>query len=150
MNLTPWRKRNPAPVSNLQTEMNRMFEDFFSHPFNFPATSQAFQVPMAIDLKEDDKTITVTAELPGVDGKDVQISVHDDVLEIKGHKSEEKKRDEENLHVVERSYGSFARRVLLPAEVDSDHAEARMDKGVLTLKLPKLGPKAGKKTIKID
>lgn len=149
MNLTPWRKRNPAPVSSLQTEMNRMFEDFFSQPFGFPASMSQFQVPMAIDVKEDDKSVTVTAELPGVDGKDVQISVHDDVLEIKGHKSEEKKRDEESLHVVERSYGSFARRLLLPAEVDSDRAEASMDKGVLTLTLPKLGPKAGKKTIKV-
>lgn len=150
MSLTPWRKRNPAPISSLQSEMNRMFEDFFTQPFAFPTPSQSMQdVIPALDVKENDKHITVTAELPGVDGKDVEISVHDDILEIKGHKSEENKREEDDVHIVERSYGSFSRRIRLPAEVDSDHAEASMDKGVLTLQLPKTGPKAGKKTIAV-
>jgi HSP20 family protein len=81
--------------------------------------------------------LTVTAELPGVEKEDVQIMVHDNVLTLKGEKRSEKREDKDNWHSVERSYGSFARRVLLPSDVDGDRAEATMDKGVLTLKLPK-------------
>lgn len=151
MSLTPWHKRNaPAPITSLQTEMNRMFEDFFSAPFGVSTLRRQMQeVVPALDVKEDGEAITVTAELPGVASEDVEISVHDDVLEISGKKSAETTRDEENVHIVERSYGSFKRRLVLPAEVDSERAEAAMDNGVLTLKLPKIGPKPGKRTISI-
>jgi HSP20 family protein len=130
--------------------MNRMFEDFFTQPFGWPAPSQSGQgVPAPMDVEENDGTITVTAELPGVSKEDLDISVHEGMLEIKGEKKKQEERDEDNMHIVERSYGSFRRSVMLPAEVDSDRAEASIDKGVLTLKLPKIGPKAGKKQIKV-
>ncbi|HLT38972.1 MAG TPA: Hsp20/alpha crystallin family protein, partial [Enhygromyxa sp.] len=118
--------------------MNRMFEDFFNQPFGFSiqrARPQA--VVPALDVKEDEQNIVVTAELPGIDRKDVEISVQEDMLEIRGHKSEERKQEEENYHVVERSYGAFSRRIALPWEVDSEQAQASMQNGVLTLKLPK-------------
>ncbi|KIG14038.1 Small heat shock protein [Enhygromyxa salina] len=121
-----------------------MFEDFFSPVQRFGDTG----IMPAIDIKEDEKYLTVTAELPGVERKDVQISVHDNVLTLKGEKHSEKKEEKGDYHFVERKFGSFSRSVLLPSEVDSDHAEATMKDGVLTLRLPtKRGP--GAKTINI-
>ncbi len=152
MDIMPWRSRQTSPLSTLQSEMNRMFEDFFNQPFGIPAVRGnghgAVVVP-ALDVKEDNERITVTAELPGVKREDVEISVHEGVLEIRGHKAEEHKQDEDDFHLVERSYGSFARRIRLPAEVDSERAEASMDNGVLTLALPKTGPKQDSKKIEI-
>lgn len=152
LSLTPWRRRqSPAPVSTLQQEMNRMFEDFFTSPYSFPIPGgeSMQQVIPAVDVKENDGTFTVSAELPGVSRDDVEISVHDDILEIKGSKRQETKREDDNLHIVERSYGSFARRVRLPSSVNSDEAKASMDNGVLTLELPKVAPEANKKKISI-
>jgi HSP20 family protein len=152
MDLMPWRSRQISPISSLQSEMNRMFEDFFNQPFGFPlqrARVQTAVVP-ALDVKEDENSVVVTAELPGIDRKDVEISVHEGMLEIRGHKQEEQKKEQENYCLIERSYGAFSRRITLPAEVDSDQAEANMQDGILTLRLPKAGPKAGKKTITIQ
>jgi HSP20 family protein len=133
MNLMPWRRNAPSNFTTFQQEMNRMFEDFFAPGARF----SEFPVVPVIDIKEDESMLTVTAELPGVEKEDVQIMVHDNVLTLKGEKRSEKREDKDNWHSVERSYGSFARRVLLPSDVDGDRAEATMDKGVLTLKLPK-------------
>lgn len=145
MNLMPWRRQTPLTnLSTLQQEMNRMFEDAFAPALRF---NDAAVVP-AIDVKEDDKYLTVTAELPGVDKKDVQVEVRDNVLMIRGEKQSEKREDKDNWHSLERTYGSFSRRLLLPCDVDDGHADASMDKGVLTLKLPKTKG-AGAKAIPI-
>lgn len=152
MEIMPWRSRQASPISSLQSEMNRMFEDFFNQPFGVPlqrVRTQAAVVP-ALDIREDENSIVVTAELPGIDRKDIEISVQDDMLEIRGQKSEEHKNEQENYYMVERSYGSFGRRITLPCEVDSEQAEATMNNGVLTLHLPKAAPRAGKKTISIQ
>jgi HSP20 family protein len=152
MEIMPWRSSQMSPISSLQSEMNRMLEDFFTQPFGVPLQRMRGQqqvVMPAIDVREDETSFTVTAELPGIDAKDIEISVQDDVLEIRGQKSEEKRSEQDNVHMVERSYGSFARRIMLPAEVDDEQAEATMNNGVLTLRLPKAGPKAGKKTISV-
>jgi HSP20 family protein len=150
MELTPWRSSQFSPISSLQSEMNRMIEDFFSQPFGLSVQRGRPQAVIpALDVKEDEQNIVVTAELPGIDRNDVEISVQEDMLEIRGHKSEEQKQESENYHVVERSYGAFTRRIALPCEVDSEQAEALMQNGVLTLRLPKSGPRQGKKTISI-
>ncbi|PRQ07587.1 Hsp20/alpha crystallin family protein [Enhygromyxa salina] len=146
MNLMPWRQQSvPSTVTSLQQEINRMFEDFFSP--GQPRFGESSVMP-ALDIKEDDKYLTVTAELPGVDRKDVQISVHDNVLTLKGEKRSETREEKDNYHFVERKYGSFSRSVMLPGEVDSDHAEATMNNGVLTLRLP-TNRGAGAKSISI-
>lgn len=145
MNLMPWRRQTPLTnLSTLQQEMNRIFEDAFAPSLRFNES----QVVPAIDIKEDDKYLTVTAELPGVDKKDIQVEVRDNVLVIRGEKQSEKREDKDNWHSLERSYGSFSRRMLLPCDVDDGHADASMDKGVLTLKLPKTKG-AGAKAIPI-
>jgi HSP20 family protein len=163
MEIMPWRSRqttlSPSPISTLQSEMNRMLEDFFTQPLGFspyPAVPLlrtngpgAVIVP-ALDVKENNETITVTAELPGIERDNVEINIDGDMLELRGQKSEEAKQDTDNFHVLERSYGSFARRIRLPCEVDSDKAKASMDNGVLRLELPKCAPKAAKKKISIN
>jgi HSP20 family protein len=133
MNLMPWQRNVLSNFSALQQEMNRMFEDFLAPVARI---SECPVVPM-IDVKEDESALIVTAELPGVDKEDVQITIHDNVLTLKGEKRGEKRESKDTWHSFERSYGSFVRRVLLPSDVDGDRAEASMDKGVLTLKLPK-------------
>jgi len=134
--------------------MNRMFEDFLTQPFGLPlvqgqASTVATLVP-ALDVKEDDEKVVVCAELPGVQREDIQISVDRDILEIRGHKQEEQKQDGENVFMVERSYGSFSRRIPLPSEVDTERAEAHMEGGVLTLTLPKTEASQHRKTIEIQ
>lgn len=156
MAIIPWRQRSRSvsPVSSLQSEMNRMFEDFLIQPFGLPlvqgqATAAATVVP-ALDVKEDDEKVVVSAELPGISREDIQISVDRDILEIRGQKQEEQKRDGENFFMVERSYGSFSRRIALPSEVDTERAEAHMESGVLTLTLPKTESSQHRKTIQIQ
>ena len=92
-----------------------------------------------IDVAESKDAIEVTAELPGVDEKDVDVTLADDVLTIRGEKkSEREERDKEkNWHVVERSYGSFSRAIPLPFEADPTKVEAKFDNGVLRIHLPK-------------
>lgn len=148
MSLVPWRTRPPTSLSALQQELNRMFDDLMA-PMSSMTRSRGFDVVPALEVKEDETSVVVTAELPGVDSKDVQITVRGDVLEIKGEKSQANKREQDNMHIVERSYGSFMRRITLPREVDGDRAEASMDKGVLTLRIPKVDGEPGATSIPI-
>jgi HSP20 family protein len=156
MEIMPWRSRQPSPINSLQSEMNRMLEQLFTPAFAQPLLvargngSQTTAVIPAIDVKEAENEIVVTAELPGARREDVEINLQDDILEIRGQKSEEKREERDNYHLVERSYGAFARRVMLPCEVDTATAEARLENGVLTLHLPKAEPKRGKTSISIQ
>ncbi|PRP91155.1 Spore protein SP21 [Enhygromyxa salina] len=143
MQLAPWRAPSNTFLT-LQQEMNRIFE-------NFLPPTRSYEVVPAIDVNEDDGTITVSAELPGVKRDDVTISVRGDILEIKGEKREEKRHEGANVHALERTYGSFMRRLVLPCEVEGDQAEAKMDQGVLHLKLPKKTvEESGAKVIKVN
>ncbi len=90
-----------------------------------------------IDVVETDKTIEVTAELPGLEEGDVEISLVDNVLTIHGEKQAEQHRDDENFHVTERIYGSFYRALELPAGVDPSQVEASMANGVLKIVISK-------------
>lgn len=146
MNLVPWKKHttNPAPLSPLgavqQQEMNRMFDRFFA---GFPAL-EGFTAFPAVSISENGKTITLTAEIPGIAANELEVSVEGDVLTLRGEKKDEKKDEKDNWYRVERSYGSFLRRIELPAPVDAAHAEATLEKGVLTLKLAKAASDKGK------
>jgi HSP20 family protein len=92
----------------------------------------------AINVAESDRDYKVTAELPGMDEQDIELSLHRDHLTIKGEKKQEHEEKGNGYHRVERSYGSFQRTVPLPQEVDADKVEANFQKGVLTITLPKL------------
>jgi HSP20 family protein len=116
--------------------MDRLFDETFGG--RAMTRWPGFQgVDLRLDVSETDKEIKVTAELPGVDEKDVEITLTDDLLTIKGEKKVEEERKDDSYHMVERSYGSFARSLRLPFSVDQDKVEARFEKGVLTVRLPK-------------
>jgi HSP20 family protein len=91
----------------------------------------------AVDVIEDDDKVVVKAELPGLTDKDVDISVVDNTLTIKGEKKQEEEKKEKGYHRLERSYGMFQRSIMLPASVTSEKAKASFKNGVLEIELPK-------------
>jgi HSP20 family protein len=135
---TPLTRRGGGedPFTTFRREMDRLFDETFGG--RAVARWPGFQgVDLRLDVSETDKEIKVTAELPGVEEKDVEITLSDDLLTIKGEKKVEEERKDDNHHMVERSYGSFARSLRLPFTIDQDKVEARFDRGVLTVVLPK-------------
>ena len=90
-----------------------------------------------MDVTETDKDVKVSAEIPGVEAKDLEVSVESGMLTIKGEKKYEHEENEKGQHRIERSYGSFERSIALPAEADESHAKAEYKKGVLRLTFPK-------------
>lgn len=121
------------PFLDLHREINRLFEDPFRGIATRPAAVAALSP--SIDVDETDEGWTITAELPGVDEKDIDLRLDGDMLTISGEKRSEKKDEERRF--VERSYGSFTRSIQLPFTPDQDKVEADCEKGVLTIKLPK-------------
>lgn len=123
-------------VSHLRREMDRLWDDYFGSGRRGLQPLQTEFAP-AVDVTENAEAVVVKAEVPGMDARDINISVTGDVLTIKGEKKSEREEKEENYHVVERSYGSFSRSLALPGAVDVDKIEAKYDKGVLTVTCPK-------------
>jgi HSP20 family protein len=148
-NLIPWRwHRQSVPArredgewsgfNSVQQEMNRVFEDFFT----------GFQWPMPVgegknvfdprlDVTETEKELSITVELPGMDEKDIDLSLSNNALTIKGEKKEEKENRTHGHYRIERTYGSFQRTIPVPCEIESDKVEATFKKGVLSITLPK-------------
>ncbi len=126
---------------SLQREMNRLFEDFFQgfdlSPFG-GETGVASPVSPRIDVSQTDAEIQVTAELPGMDENDLDVSLSDNVLTIRGEKKIEQEEKEKDYYRMERAYGSFHRAIPLPAEVDLERVAATFKKGVLTVVLAKV------------
>jgi HSP20 family protein len=149
--MLPW-KRDKAlaqrdPFTALRREMDALFEGFVSD-FGLPTRAlEAFNP--SIDMTENEKEIRVTAELPGVEERDVEISVSPDAVTIKGEKKEEKEEKGEERYRVERSYGAFRRSFSLPCAVDADKATATFKKGVLSVTLPKAAQAAKSKKIAV-
>ena len=117
---------------------DKLFDDFFRVPATTTKTARAFYP--SVDIKEDDKQIVLTSDLPGVDQKDIKVTVEDGTLTLSGERKFEKSTDEENFHRVERSFGSFQRSFSLPDTVDDDKIVASYKNGVLELTLPKTKP----------
>lgn len=128
----------PSPFRALQDEMDRIF-----HAFSMPqmgwrsgvATEGA--LGLRVDIAETDNEIAVTAELPGVPEKDIDVTLEDDVLCIRAEKKSEAEKGEKNWRVLERSYGAFERAIRVPAGIDPEKVNARFENGVLTVTLPK-------------
>jgi HSP20 family protein len=130
------RRREPETFMRPFDEMRRMMEDFWMTPFEeFGRWREAF-VPK-VDVKEEDNSVVVSAELPGMDQKDIDLTVTKDSVRISGEKKHEEEKEEKGYYCRETSYGSFERIIDLPTEVNEDKAEAEFSKGVLTIKLPK-------------
>lgn len=146
-------ERNEAayPFASLRREMDRLFDDFFGGAprMGWLAGAAEGTLTPTVDVAETDREVVVTAELPGLDDKDIEVSIRDNSLSIKGEKRAEKEEKDKTFYRSERSYGMFQRVVGLPAEVQEDKVEAEFSKGVLTVRLPK-SPAAQKKSRKIE
>jgi len=135
---------SPSPFVSLQREIDRLFDDFSRGFPTFGGDSAARLLP-SMDVTETDKEIEITAELPGLEEKDVQINVADNLLTIRGEKKAEKEEKDKNYRLVERSYGSFERSLQLPEGVNADAIKATIAKGVLKVTVPKPAPAQAKK-----
>jgi HSP20 family protein len=146
------RRENESPVLAIQNEMNRMFDQFFDDPFtllSIPSMRSVSDFMPRIDVSETDAAMQVTAELPGMEEKDIQISLENDALVISGEKKSDVEEKGKSYHRVERTYGSFQRVIPLVGDVQEDKVEASFKNGVLHVTLPKT-PAAAKQTHKIQ
>ncbi len=121
---------------NLHNEMGRLFGDLLSSQDSDVDTENASWMP-TVDITETENVYEIHAELLGVKESDVNVSVTDNLLTIKGEKRAEEKTDEKNFHCVERRYGSFQRSFTLPRQVDTSKIKAGYKDGILTLTIPK-------------
>jgi len=136
-----------GPLESLRREVDRLFDDFRPFDRRLPsrvfgidvprAGSAGWQVAPAVDLVEKEDAYEITAELPGLDEKDVEIKLANRTLTIKGEKGEEKEEKRKDYYLSERRYGSFQRSFRLPDGVDADAIDAAFARGVLTVRLPK-------------
>ena len=135
------RRESEDPMVALQSEFDRVFENFW-RAFDLPMLSGgnggfADVLAPRIDIRETDKSVEVTAELPGLDEGDVDISVAEGMLTIRGEKKAEREESDQGYVLRERSYGRFERMVALPEGLDLDSAKATFKNGVLTVTIPK-------------
>ncbi|MGE5114168.1 MAG: Hsp20/alpha crystallin family protein [Acidobacteriaceae bacterium] len=134
-------------MTTLQDRMNRLFNDQFGAMTHDEALTGAFVPP--VDVYEDENSIQVRLEVPGIDEKDIDIRLENNLLTIRGERKFEKDEKEENFHRVERRYGSFTRSFTLPATVNTEDVQADYDKGVLKIRLAKRA-EAKPKQIKVN
>jgi len=151
----PARRTETAPAQmdvfqSMRQEMDRMFDRLWRGAFGVPAFRRmlepeqalpaeqgfAFTAP-AIDFCEDEKSFQLTAELPGLSDKDINVTVSGDMLTITGEKRDEREQKDKNYYWSERQFGSFRRALRLPAHVDRDKIDANFKNGVLSITLPK-------------
>ncbi len=146
--IIPWRGKdaqtssgNPSSqsaVTHFHSEIDRLFDRFFGEQFwgGRPAVWSQTQYP-SIDVREKEDAIVVRAEVPGVDSKDLDISVTGDALVLSGEKRDESEERGEGFYHSERVFGSFRRSIALPATVDRDEISAEYEQGILTIRLRK-------------
>ena len=144
------------PFESFRNQVDRLFHDFetglrqsplYRDVDNFWRRDHAFPVTPAMDIVEKDNAFELTAELPGLDAKKIELSLSDDVLTVKGEKTEEKEEKTKDRYVSERRYGSFRRSIRLPASVDAGKIEANYKSGILTVTLPKSAEAQKKQTV---
>ena len=149
----PAKKTSPAgvwhPFENLHREIDRLFEDFGKGWPRLSFDGKSDVLAIATDVTESDKDYRVTAEIPGMDEKDVEVTVASGMLTMKGEKREEYEETKKDFYRSERSYGAFQRSFRLPEDVDQEKIEASLKKGVLTVVLPKTA-EAQKKARKVE
>jgi HSP20 family protein len=152
MSLIPWggRKSTTGELSRaneLRSEMNRVFDNFLREPFGAMAESFGWtgQFAPSLDITENDREITVQAEVPGVDATDLDVTVTGDRMTISGEKKETVEETEKNYHQKEIRAGRFSRMISLPAGVDTENITAEHKNGVLTVRLKKTEAAAARK-----
>jgi len=157
---SPAKVDERMPFDSLRREIDRLFDDFRPFGWRLPSRMLGLDAPRmsrlewpvapAMDVVEKEGAYEITAELPGLDEKNVEIKVSNHTLTIKGEKSEEKEDKQKDYHLSERRYGSFQRSFQLPEGVDVDKIDANFAKGLLTVRLPKSAEaKQAEKTIAV-
>lgn len=131
-------RRENNPFAFLQQEIDRLFDGFGR---NFPAFASPQAMMPRMDVSETDKTVEISAELPGLETKDVQLNLADNTLTIRGEKKSEREEKDKDYHLVERSFGAFSRSVALPEGVKAEDVSAEIAKGVLKVTVKKPAPK---------
>jgi HSP20 family protein len=137
-----------ATPGSLRERWDRLFDDFFGDFGRWPSLRRPFDIePLrrltggdlvpAVDIKEQDDSYLISAELPGLEEKDVSVEVQDELLTLRGEKRAEREEKDKGYHLTERSYGSFSRSFRLPPDADAGKASASFSKGVLTISVPK-------------
>ena len=164
-NLIPWRKHKgedtlstmERPASLFHRHMNDLMSDFFrefEHPWGLSTARDAhwiLPVIPSVEVSETEDEVQVTAELPGMTEKDIEVALEDDTLILRGEKKQEHEEKKRNYHMVERSYGEFHRALPLPAGVDPNKVKAKFKDGVLKVTLAKTPQaKESRKTIKVQ
>lgn len=154
MNLIPWRNklsdepsRGPLTLASLRADMDRLFDAFVREPFgalDWPPRGSGAWSP-SVDLAESDTEYTIRAELPGLDPKDLDISVTENQLVLSGEKKETVEHQEKGYYHSESRFGSFRRSIPLPGTIDASKVDAEYDKGVLTIHLAKSPENAPKR-----
>jgi HSP20 family protein len=157
MALIPWRNKvrerdpeEPSPLATLRGEVDRLFESFLREPFgggDWPFGSERGWAP-TVDIAEDEKEFTVRAELPGIDPKDVEVTISGSHLVLAGEKKESTEKEAKGFYHSESRFGSFQRTIPLPDAVDPQNVEAEYSNGVLVVHLKKL-PSAAVKRIDV-
>ena len=123
-------------IVTLREKMNRLFEDAVTHRGEEKDIISSAWAP-AVDIYEDENQLVLSAEVPGIEEKDVEIKIEDSTLIIQGERKMEKETKEENYHRIERAYGSFYRSFALPNYVDQEKIHAEHENGVLKITMPK-------------
>lgn len=144
MELIPWRRLDE--LTSIRKEIDSLFDRFFGEIPVLRRVKGDWRP--TVDFSETKDKLILKAELPGLEAKDIDVSISGDLLSIKGEKKREEEQEDEHFHSVERYHGSFQRSFRLPHNVKTAKIEATFDKGVLKITLPKT-EEARKKEIKI-
>jgi HSP20 family protein len=134
--------------STLQDRMNRLFRESYG-PEGRDESLTTSQFAPPVDVYEDEHNVVLKVEVPGIDEKDIDVRVENNVLTVHGERKVEKEEKEENFRRVERQYGSFTRTFTVPSTVDAERIQADYDKGILKIVLPKKA-EAKPKSIKVN
>ncbi|MCX5870062.1 MAG: Hsp20/alpha crystallin family protein [Deltaproteobacteria bacterium] len=146
--LLPSKRRSEVP--SVFSEMDDMLQKmWFDFPFHNLEEDANLSWSPRLDVSETDKALEVVADLPGMEKKDIKVSLDGDLLTIKGEKKEVKEKKDKHYHTIERRSGSFYRALRLPMDVENDKIDANFKDGVLTLTLPK-SKEAAKKVAQIE
>lgn len=159
-NLIPWNRphnnnvrRERTPYPSLQNEINRVFDDFFGNDQTSSLLTSAWHdgqlLSPVVDILETENSLKVEAELPGIEEGDIEVTVNENYLILKGEKKESKEEKEENYVRRERYYGAYERTIALPETADTEGVKATFNNGILSIEIPKK-EEAVKKSRKVE
>ena len=141
--------RDPFRMSDIQGEMNRLFDNFFGRPTTTTAPSGERMWAQAVDIWETKDNLVLSFEIPGIRDKDVHLSITEDLLSVRGERRFSRDLKDESFHRMERVYGKFERHVQLPMPVQADKVKAAYRDGILEVTVPK-AEEVKPREIKID